>query len=467
MKKKIISLLLAAVMLCGIMPTAFAASDEATAAAEALYELGLFKGTGTNSDGTPIFDLDKTPTRNQAIIMLIRLLGKEEEALEGTWSIPFTDVTDNMKPYIGYAYTNGLTNGYTATTYCGTNPIKANQYIAFVLRALGYESGADFEVATSYTLSDTLGITNGEYSGASAFTRGDVAMISYKALSAPKKDAQPDPAPAVPEEKTLDLQGYWLGVNKTSDGSQFIECYLFSGNDYSCAYRCFDANDNPLFTAYEEGTFTFADSVLTLNKTAEYFYAENSAKTQTSAEKKTMSYTVAEYDGTVVFNNWGYIRFDKTESTYNQFKDYVMAHNESSGSAVSANSADYAYIAGNVFRDIRREHPHAVAQCAYVYAYTDLNGDLCVLTDVRYKIVSNWSAVVLYNVTKGTQVTDPVDYYGKQANRAYGANKIHYMELQNEVQGNHVKMLSAMSSMLKGGANTFGGVFVDAAVLNQ
>ena len=184
MKKKIISLILAIVMLCSIIPTAFAASDEATSAAEALYELGLFKGTGTNSDGTPIFDLDKTPTRNQAIIMLVRLLGKEEEAKAGTWDIPFTDVSDSMKPYIGYAYANGLTNGYTATTYCGTKPIKSNQYIAFVLRALGYESGNDFNVSSSWTLSDAVGLTDGSYNaGTTQFLRGDIANISESALN--------------------------------------------------------------------------------------------------------------------------------------------------------------------------------------------------------------------------------------------------------------------------------------------
>ena len=181
MKKRLSCIILTLVMIISLVPFAAAASDEATEAAEALYELGLFKGTGTNPDGTPIFDLDKTPTRNQAIIMLVRLLGKEEEAKAGTWNIPFTDVSDSMKPYIGYAYTNGLTNGYTATAYCGTNPIKANQYIAFVLRALGYESGKDFQVGTSYLLSDQLGITSGEYANASAFTRGDVAKISLNA----------------------------------------------------------------------------------------------------------------------------------------------------------------------------------------------------------------------------------------------------------------------------------------------
>lgn len=178
MKQKLISLLLAAVLVCSMMPSALAASDTATEAAQALYELGLFKGTGTNADGTPIFDLDKTPTRNQAIIMLVRLLGKEDEALAGTWGLPFTDVTEAMHPYIGYAYTNGLTNGYTATTYNGTAPIRANQYIAFVLRALGYASGKDFEVGTSYLLSDELGITDGTYASTTSFTRGDVAEIS-------------------------------------------------------------------------------------------------------------------------------------------------------------------------------------------------------------------------------------------------------------------------------------------------
>ena len=72
-------------------------------------------------------------------------------------------------------------SGTTATTYSGTNPIKANQYITFVLRALGYESGKDFQVGTSYLLSDQLGITSGEYANASAFTRGDVAKISLNA----------------------------------------------------------------------------------------------------------------------------------------------------------------------------------------------------------------------------------------------------------------------------------------------
>ena len=190
MKKRVLCMILTLVMIFSIVLSATAASNEATEAAEALYELGLFKGTGTNPDGTPIFALDKTPTRNQAIIMLVRLLGKEEEAKAGTWDIPFTDVSDAMRPYIGYAYANGLTNGFTATTYCGTNPIKANQYITFVLRSLGYTSGADFQVSTAWEFSDKIGLTDGRYNqNTTAFTRGDVAIISNSALSTKTKNS--------------------------------------------------------------------------------------------------------------------------------------------------------------------------------------------------------------------------------------------------------------------------------------
>jgi len=180
--KKFTSFLLTLVLITCMFPAVMAATPEQTSSADVLYAMGLFKGTGTNADGTPIYSLDDVPTRNQAIIMLVRLLGKESEALAGTWDIPFTDVSDSMRPYVGYAYTNGLTNGTTATTYSGANPIRANQYITFVLRVLGYSSETDFTVSDAYTFSDEIGLTNGQYSAESAFTRGDVAVISASAL---------------------------------------------------------------------------------------------------------------------------------------------------------------------------------------------------------------------------------------------------------------------------------------------
>lgn len=187
MKKKLLSFLLAVAMMCSMVPTAFAASAEAIDAANALHEQGLFNGVGTNADGTPNFDLDRTPTRHEAVTMLVAMLGKSSEAQAGNWTTPFTDVADWAKPFVGYAYTNGLTSGTSATTYGGNQPVSATQYLTFVLTALGYKSGTDFQWDKAWELSDKLGITNGQYNATSLFTRGDVAIISYKSLSAPQK----------------------------------------------------------------------------------------------------------------------------------------------------------------------------------------------------------------------------------------------------------------------------------------
>lgn len=152
-------------------------------AADALYAMGLFRGTGMDENYQPIYDLDRTPTRSEAVTMLVRLLDKEEEAEAGTWDTPFTDVAKWAKPYVGYAYQNGLTTGTSGTTYSGSENVSASQYLTFILRALGYESGVDFQWNKAWELSDQIGLTAGQYNAnTTEFTRGDVATISFNAL---------------------------------------------------------------------------------------------------------------------------------------------------------------------------------------------------------------------------------------------------------------------------------------------
>lgn len=190
MRKKILSALLSLVLIVALAPTvAHATSDEATTSAQALYQLGLFNGTGKDAQGNPVFDLDRTPTRYEAVTLLVRLLGRTNEAESKEWDTPFTDLTAGWaKPYVGYAYANKLTSGTSGTTYDGGKNATVSQYITFVLRALGYESGTDFEWNKAWELSDELGITNGQYNASTTnFTRGDVVMISFHALSAKMK----------------------------------------------------------------------------------------------------------------------------------------------------------------------------------------------------------------------------------------------------------------------------------------
>ena len=190
--KRVLSALLAVCLLLAMIPAAYAAQTEAAEAADTLYELGLFKGTGTDADGKPVFDLDRAPTRAEAVTMLVRLLGKESEAKSGSWTTPFTDVADWAKPYVGYAYANGLTTGVGKGLFGGGRPVTAAQYLTFVLRALGYESGTDFSWDTAWTLTDALGITNGQYHAGTnnSFLRADAALVSVCALGANGKNGK-------------------------------------------------------------------------------------------------------------------------------------------------------------------------------------------------------------------------------------------------------------------------------------
>lgn len=190
MKRRAVALLLLCVMLFGMIGTVHGADVQAQNAAKTLYELGLFSGTGTDANGNPNFDLDRAPTRHEAVTMLVSLLGKKQDALSGTWKIPFIDVTDWARPFVGYAYANGLTSGTSASTFGGDDRISAAQYLTFVLKVLGYEAGKDFQWDKAWELSDKIGLTHGEYNAKTAFTRGDVAEISLSALSTKQKGTQ-------------------------------------------------------------------------------------------------------------------------------------------------------------------------------------------------------------------------------------------------------------------------------------
>lgn len=181
--KKILSLLLVLCVLTGTMFCTAASSDTAAEnAARALYDMGLFLGTGTDASGRPVFELDKGMTRCEAAAMIVRLLGGETQAMRENLSTPFTDVPEWAEPYVGYAYSRGLTKGVSASSFGSRSNVTLSQYLTFVLRALGYDSGIDFEWDSAWILTDTLGITNGDNGRSNNFTRADAVQISYKAL---------------------------------------------------------------------------------------------------------------------------------------------------------------------------------------------------------------------------------------------------------------------------------------------
>ncbi len=194
MKKRIISLLLVICLATCMLP-AVASADfipEHTEHAYALYDLGLFKGMGTNADGTPDFALDNDITRAQSLVMLIRLLGEEDDALEFSKATPFTDINKHWaQSYIEYAYYKGYTNGMSATTFVPDDPANANMYLTFLLRALGYNDKiGDFSYDTAYLKAAEKHLCGEyEYIYNTPFFRDDCVYTSYNALFALMKDS--------------------------------------------------------------------------------------------------------------------------------------------------------------------------------------------------------------------------------------------------------------------------------------
>ena len=186
-----IALALSIIMLLSVSIAVHAAEyiPQHTEEAETLYELGLFKGMGSNADGTPIFALEQKATRIQGLVMLIRLLGKEADALAYTGACPFTDVPAWAERYAAYAYGNGITNGTSVNTFSSDAPLLGKAYVTFVLRALGYnDTAGDFSYNEALVLGEELGLIGaGECTG--DIYRDDCAIISYRAVKTKMKGA--------------------------------------------------------------------------------------------------------------------------------------------------------------------------------------------------------------------------------------------------------------------------------------
>ena len=200
--RKLMSIVLSLAVLLsvglGMLMSMGAANSEASkadaeeAAAETLNSIGLFRGTNPDPNN-PEFQLDRTPNRIEGLVMLIRLMGAEDEALSGDYDCPFGDVPEWAAGYAGYAYAMGWTKGISENPplYGPTASITATQYLTFVLRALGYVDGVDFEWNAAWVLTDKLGITDGEYNaGHNTLVRGEMAIISLVALTTPLKGSE-------------------------------------------------------------------------------------------------------------------------------------------------------------------------------------------------------------------------------------------------------------------------------------
>lgn len=147
--------------------------------AVALKEAGLFQGSDEG------FELHRAPTRIEGLVMFLRLLGLEEEALTNSGrTSPFVDVPTWGQPYVDYAYRQGLVKGISSNRFGSLQPMAAKDYQTLILRAFDYDEGDDFTWESS--LEDALQeefITENmyEWMQEQPFLRSDLVAASYRA----------------------------------------------------------------------------------------------------------------------------------------------------------------------------------------------------------------------------------------------------------------------------------------------
>jgi len=171
--KRVLSLVLALVLVLGMIPT-FAA--DATGA-QNLYDNGFITG----KDGATVdakLDVNAKLTRAELAALIAELNGAKEEAAAFAQPADFTDAAmfqDWAKPYIAYAQENGWMTGYPDGSFQADKEVPAQQLAAVLLNALGYT----FEYNTVLATAAELGIV---VEGAS-LTRGEAFAAMWTAVS--------------------------------------------------------------------------------------------------------------------------------------------------------------------------------------------------------------------------------------------------------------------------------------------
>ena len=196
--KRILIMLLCAALLLALPQGALASPDmTAQEKADALFALGLFKGTGKKADGTPDYALDGFATRDAAATMLIRLMGREAKAKAqydaGALACPFVDTAGWAAANVTWLYESGYVNGTGGNTFSGSSSITARQFAAMILRALGYsEANGDFRFTGALDFAVSRGLLTQAQSDAWSgdFRRAGMVEMCYNALYLPMRDSR-------------------------------------------------------------------------------------------------------------------------------------------------------------------------------------------------------------------------------------------------------------------------------------
>lgn len=216
MKKRVVSMVLALLLLLGALPAASATEHGMTDisghwAEEDIawvLEMGLFNGTSTTA-----FSPNTTMTRGMFVTVLGRYAGVDPDEFED-WYLPvlYEDVNADSyyAPYVNWATRHGITSGTSADQFSPNSPVTREQMAVFLVRfanVYGYlfepiredvaSAFADSAKIAKYAVSavETMrecGLINGRSNGEGGYnfdpkayaTRAECAAVFHRLMSA-------------------------------------------------------------------------------------------------------------------------------------------------------------------------------------------------------------------------------------------------------------------------------------------
>lgn len=223
--KRALSLALASVMVLGMTVVGTGASytdvtsKQNQEAIEVLQAVGIMVG-----DDNGNFNPDQKVTRNEMAVVMSNLMDYRAATYAGT--SPFTDVPSWAEPYVAACWTNGITSGYTKTTYGGSDSVTTSQAALMLMKALGYfqyssDFGSDWQFAT-IKQANKIDLFDDVDSGVrDAMTRNDLAQLVLNTLEAGTVEAEKD--------------GQDIEVNGVTISSNVKYNYITSGKSYAYA----------------------------------------------------------------------------------------------------------------------------------------------------------------------------------------------------------------------------------------
>ena len=160
-------------------------------------------------------------TRAQLAVVLTRLSGNPEHVLaEEEFYISqckFPDVPDWARLYVGYCYFNGLMVGYDTGAFGADDGVTPAAACTVILRYMDLPD-VEWDYSTACQTALDQGLTTGEAIGKGEITRGDLAVMLYRALGdAGFEDSTFTESPGGAISRNADGS-----INPPADGSQYV-----------------------------------------------------------------------------------------------------------------------------------------------------------------------------------------------------------------------------------------------------